>query len=50
MNDVDFREAFEATIRTGVQPSSAAEVDRLVEATLSTPPEIVEETRAILGL
>ncbi|HEY5623602.1 MAG TPA: hypothetical protein VIV14_07555 [Gammaproteobacteria bacterium] len=50
MSDVEFRGAFEATIRTVVQPSSGAEIDRLVEATLSTPPEIIEETRAILGL
>ena len=48
--DPEFHSAFEATIRTRVQPTSGEELARLVDDALATPDDIVEETRDILGL
>ena len=48
--DQEFLSAFEATIRTRVQPTSGEELATVIEAALATPDDIVEEARNILGL
>ena len=50
MLDPDFLAAFEATIRTRIQPSSGEELAELVHGALATPQNVIEETRAILGI